>query len=109
LPLTRSICALPRCSSGMTQCSTTIGLECIVAKRRELPYKLGRSPDWIKIKNAPAATTKCDGEAPTSPADGPRQHGPAKRASPDRLLPERRVLRSGYGTTATAFRVCLAT
>ena len=31
------------------------GLEGIVAKRRDRPYKSGRSPDWIKIKN-PAAS-----------------------------------------------------
>jgi hypothetical protein len=31
---------------------------CIVAKRRDKPYRSGRSPDWIKVKNpdAPAAT-----------------------------------------------------
>jgi bifunctional non-homologous end joining protein LigD len=28
-----------------------MGLEGIVAKRRDRPYKSGRSPDWIKIKN----------------------------------------------------------
>ena len=35
-----------------------MGLECIVAKRRDKPYRSGRSPDWIKVKNpdAPAAT-----------------------------------------------------
>jgi bifunctional non-homologous end joining protein LigD len=35
-----------------------MGLEGIVAKRRDRPYKSGRSPDWIKITNpdAPAAT-----------------------------------------------------
>jgi bifunctional non-homologous end joining protein LigD len=35
-----------------------MGLEGIVAKRRDKPYRLGRSPDWIKVKNpdAPAAT-----------------------------------------------------
>jgi hypothetical protein len=35
-----------------------LGLEGIVAKRRDLPYCSGRSADWIKIKNpeAPAAT-----------------------------------------------------
>jgi bifunctional non-homologous end joining protein LigD len=34
-----------------------MGLEGIVAKRRDRPYRSGRSPDWIKIKNpdAPAA------------------------------------------------------
>jgi bifunctional non-homologous end joining protein LigD len=35
-----------------------MGLEGIVAKRRDRPYRSGRSPDWIKVKNpdAPAAT-----------------------------------------------------
>jgi bifunctional non-homologous end joining protein LigD len=35
-----------------------MGLEGIVAKRRDTPYRSGRSPDWIKVKNpgAPAAT-----------------------------------------------------
>jgi bifunctional non-homologous end joining protein LigD len=35
-----------------------VGLEGIVAKRRDRPYRSGRSPDWIKVKNpdAPAAT-----------------------------------------------------
>ena len=34
------------------------GLEGIVSKRRDSPYRSGRSPDWIKVKNphAPAAT-----------------------------------------------------
>ena len=35
-----------------------MGLEGIVAKRRDRPYKSGRSADWVKVKNpnAPAAT-----------------------------------------------------
>jgi bifunctional non-homologous end joining protein LigD len=35
-----------------------MGLEGIVAKRRDRPYRSGRSPDWVKIKNpdAPAVT-----------------------------------------------------
>jgi hypothetical protein len=34
-----------------------LGLEGIVAKRRDRPYRSGRSGDWIKVKNpeAPAA------------------------------------------------------
>ena len=34
-----------------------LGLEGIVAKRRDRPYRSGRTTDWIKIKNpnAPAA------------------------------------------------------
>jgi bifunctional non-homologous end joining protein LigD len=30
-----------------------MGLAGIVAKRRDKPYRSGRSPDWVKIKNAP--------------------------------------------------------
>jgi bifunctional non-homologous end joining protein LigD len=35
-----------------------MGLEGIVAKPRDRPYRSGRSPDWVKVKNpdAPAAT-----------------------------------------------------
>ena len=35
-----------------------MGLEGIVAKRRNRPYRSGHSPDWIKVKNpdAPAAS-----------------------------------------------------
>jgi bifunctional non-homologous end joining protein LigD len=35
-----------------------LGLEGIVSKRRDAPYRSGRSVDWIKVKNpaAPAAT-----------------------------------------------------
>ena len=38
-------------------------LEGIVAKRRDRPYRSGRSPDWIKVKNpdAPAAKRVIDG------------------------------------------------
>jgi hypothetical protein len=27
------------------------GLESLVSKRRDRPYRAGRSPDWIKVKN----------------------------------------------------------
>jgi ATP-dependent DNA ligase len=35
----------------------------IVAKRRDGPYRSGRSPNWIKVKNsnAPAATRVIEG------------------------------------------------
>jgi bifunctional non-homologous end joining protein LigD len=38
-------------------------LKGIVAKRRGRPYRSGRSPDWIKVKNpdAPAATRVIEG------------------------------------------------
>ena len=40
-----------------------MGLEGIVAKRRDRPYRSGRSPDWIKVENpdAPAATRVIEG------------------------------------------------
>ena len=40
-----------------------MGLEGIVAKRRDRPYRSGRSSDWIKVKNsdAPAATRVIEG------------------------------------------------
>jgi bifunctional non-homologous end joining protein LigD len=40
-----------------------MGLEGIIAKRRDRPYRSGRSPDWIKVKNptAPAATRLIEG------------------------------------------------
>jgi bifunctional non-homologous end joining protein LigD len=42
-----------------------MGLEGIVAKRRDRPYRSGRSPDWIKVKNpgAPAATRVIEADA----------------------------------------------
>jgi ATP-dependent DNA ligase len=45
------------------QHSCAMGLEGIVAKRRDRPYRSGRSPDWIKIKNpdAPAAIRVIEG------------------------------------------------
>jgi bifunctional non-homologous end joining protein LigD len=40
-----------------------MGLEGIVAKRRDQPYRSGRSSDWVKVKNpdAPAATRVIEG------------------------------------------------
>ena len=40
-----------------------LGLEGVVAKRRDRPYRSGRSPDWIKVKNpnAPAAIRLIEG------------------------------------------------
>jgi bifunctional non-homologous end joining protein LigD len=28
-----------------------MGLEGMVSKRRDRPYRAGRSPDWVKVKN----------------------------------------------------------
>jgi bifunctional non-homologous end joining protein LigD len=45
------------------QHACAMGLGGIVAKRRDRPYRSGRSPDWIKVKNpdAPAATRLIEG------------------------------------------------
>jgi bifunctional non-homologous end joining protein LigD len=45
------------------QHACAMGLEGIVAKRRDKPYRSGRAPDWIKVKNpaAPAATRVIEG------------------------------------------------
>jgi len=44
----------------MFQHARAMGLEGIVSKRRDRPYRSGRSPDWIKVKNPPAATRIID-------------------------------------------------
>jgi bifunctional non-homologous end joining protein LigD len=43
---------------AMFRHACALALEGIVSKRRDAPYRSGRSPDWIKVKNpaAPAAT-----------------------------------------------------
>jgi bifunctional non-homologous end joining protein LigD len=35
-----------------------LGLEGIVSKRKDSAYRSGRSPDWLKMKNADAPTVK---------------------------------------------------
>jgi bifunctional non-homologous end joining protein LigD len=39
-----------------------MGLEGIVSKRKDSPYRSGRSPDWLKVKNpnAPAVTREAE-------------------------------------------------
>jgi bifunctional non-homologous end joining protein LigD len=39
-----------------------LGLEGIVSKRKESPYRSGRSPDWLKMKNANAPAVKREEE-----------------------------------------------
>jgi len=43
---------------AMLRAACAMGLEGIVSKRIDRPYRSGRSPDWIKVKDpdAPAAT-----------------------------------------------------
>jgi ATP-dependent DNA ligase len=39
-----------------------MGLEGIVSKRKDSAYRSGRSPDWLKMKNADAPAVKCEEE-----------------------------------------------
>jgi bifunctional non-homologous end joining protein LigD len=39
-----------------------LGLEGIVSKRKDSPYRSGRSPDWLKMKNANAPAVKREAE-----------------------------------------------
>jgi len=39
-----------------------MGLEGIVSKRKDSPYRSGRSPDWLKMKNSAAPATRREEE-----------------------------------------------
>jgi bifunctional non-homologous end joining protein LigD len=39
-----------------------LGLEGIVSKRKDSPYRSGRSPHWLKLKNPNAAAVKREEE-----------------------------------------------
>jgi bifunctional non-homologous end joining protein LigD len=39
-----------------------MGLEGIVSKRKGSPYRSGRSPDWLKMKNPACAAVKREAE-----------------------------------------------
>jgi hypothetical protein len=39
-----------------------MGLEGIVSKRKDSPYRSGRSPDWLKMKNPACAAVKREAE-----------------------------------------------
>jgi bifunctional non-homologous end joining protein LigD len=39
-----------------------MGLEGIVSKRKDSPYRSGRSPDWLKMKNPTAPAVKREAE-----------------------------------------------
>ena len=39
-----------------------LGLEGIVSKRKDSPYRSGRSPDWLKMKNPNAPAVKREAE-----------------------------------------------
>jgi bifunctional non-homologous end joining protein LigD len=39
-----------------------LGIEGIVSKRKDSPYRSGRSPDWLKMKNPACAVVKREAE-----------------------------------------------
>ena len=39
-----------------------MGLEGVVSKRKDSPYRSGRSPDWLKMKNPAAPAVKREAE-----------------------------------------------
>jgi bifunctional non-homologous end joining protein LigD len=39
-----------------------LGLEGIISKRKDSPYRSGRSPDWIKLKSSKAPALKREAE-----------------------------------------------
>jgi bifunctional non-homologous end joining protein LigD len=39
-----------------------MGLEGVVSKRKDSAYRSGRSPDWLKMKNADAPAVKREAE-----------------------------------------------
>jgi ATP-dependent DNA ligase len=45
---------------AMFEAACTMGLEGIVSKRRDSPYRSGRSADWVKVKNRAAPAAACE-------------------------------------------------
>jgi hypothetical protein len=50
-----------------------MGLEGIVSKRKDSPYRSGRSPDWLKMKNPACAAVKREAEEDWGERDGDNQ------------------------------------
>jgi bifunctional non-homologous end joining protein LigD len=48
---------------GVFRHACKLGLEGIVSKRKDSPYRSGRSPDWLKFKNPDAPAVKREAEA----------------------------------------------
>jgi ATP-dependent DNA ligase len=46
----------------LLHCPCRLGLEGIVLKRRNSPYRSGRTPDWIKSKNPAAPAVRREAE-----------------------------------------------
>jgi hypothetical protein len=62
--VSRSMCAEHIEGDGETlfHHACKLGLEGIVSKRKDSPYRSGRSPDWLKMKNAEAPPVKREAE-----------------------------------------------
>jgi hypothetical protein len=55
------VMVLPVCGNNFgSRCK--LGLEGIVSKRKDSAYRSGRSPDWLKMKNADAPAVKREAE-----------------------------------------------
>jgi ATP-dependent DNA ligase len=52
----------PTNHKGLKLDACRIGLEGIVSKRLGSPYRSGRSPDWLKMKNPEAPAVKREAE-----------------------------------------------
>jgi ATP-dependent DNA ligase len=48
--------------AGWRQNCQLLRFECIVSKRKDSPYRSGRSPDWLKMKNPDAPAVKREAE-----------------------------------------------
>jgi bifunctional non-homologous end joining protein LigD len=46
----------------MRESGAGLGLEGIVSKRKDSPYRSDRSPDWLKLKNPNAPAVKREAE-----------------------------------------------
>jgi bifunctional non-homologous end joining protein LigD len=64
-----------------------MGLEGIVSKRRDSPYRSGRSPDWLKSKNPAGEAVRRESEedwrssAPPPPCASARRPGSTRRTA----------------------------
>ena len=66
-----------------------MGLEGIVSKRKDSPYRSGRSPDWLKMKNPAAPAVKREAEEDWGENDGDDQEAgqlPEAATMPTRVM-----------------------
>jgi ATP-dependent DNA ligase len=48
--------------AAVAQMACKLGLEGIVSRREDSPYRSGRSPDWLKMKNPEAPAVRREAE-----------------------------------------------